>query len=263
MDQAQSFPRSTASKLTSKEKRERLLGDSRPFIRPFTKDDLWVMWAAYDTGCFPNLGKMDKEAFVKMLLTFVSGKSSCLIVEDDCKWFKSGRGPVAFVAIDNYGWRIEPHVDFFTKWATPRSILRCCVSFFQMVRYSSQVGVCLIRCLEESVNLFDHLRDYGLVFPCGKIPNGDHRGDEYIYYAKGRKEHARSDGIGSSSQLQRSNSGGTAENPGEERPSDGTGSNVQSIQGRRSNRSAGTEDRTSRQRNISTNATTAAAGVSL
>lgn len=255
MEQAQYSHKSTRLNLTSKQRRERLLGDSRPFIRPFTKDDLWVMWAAYDTGCFPNLGKMDKEAFVKMLLTFVAGKSSCLIVEDDCKWFKSGRGPVAFVAIDNYGWRIEPHVDFFTKWATPRCILRCCVSFFQMVRYSSQVGVCLIRCLDESVNLFDHLRDYGLVFPCGKIPNGDHRGDEYIYYAKGRKEHARSDGIGSSGSLQRHDHGGSTTSAGEGRSSELSESNVQSIQGRRSNITRA-EGRPDRQRSIS------AAGVS-
>ena len=229
---------------STKEKRERLLGDSRPYIRPFTKDDLWVMWAAYDTGSFPNLGKMDKEQFVKVLVQFCQSKSSCLVVEDDCKWFKSGRGPVAFISIENYGWRIEPHVDFF-KWATPRIVLRCNVAFFQMVRYSSQVGVCLIRSLENTTKLFDHLREYGLVFPCGKIPNGDPRGDEYIYYAKGRKSYARADGIGSSGRLQRDGDGGSTTSPGEERTGERTGTNVQSIQGRRSvlPRAEGRQDR--------------------
>jgi len=206
------------------------------------------MWAAYDTESFKKLKKgMSKEEFLRMLISFCQAKSSCLVVEDDCKWFKSGRGPVAFVSIDNYGWRIEPHVDFF-KWATPRIILRCCVAFFQMVRYSSQVGVCEIRSLESSVNLFDHLREYGLVFPAGKIPNGDPRGDEYLYYAKGRMNHAGANG--DRSVLQRDDRRSGSEDSGEERTSGFSGTNVQSIKRGSSLRPKGTDDRSGRQRQI-------------
>jgi hypothetical protein len=233
--------------MTSKEKRERLLGDSRPFIRQFTKDDLWVMWAAYDMGSFPNLGKMDKEQFVGMLLELCKNKSSCLVVEDDCKWFKSGRGPVAFVAITNYGWRIEPHVDFF-KWATPRIILRSNVAFFQMVRYSSQVGVCEIRSIEKHANLFEHLKKYGLVFPCGKIPNGDPRGDVFLYYAKGRKEHARADG--NRNQLQRDDHGWSGESPGERRNGDLSKPDVQGLERGRSKGHAEPEHGSGGQREV-------------
>ncbi len=70
----------------TKDRRDRLLGTVRPYIRPFTRDDLWVMWAAYDLGSFQNMAKMTKEEFVKYLFNFASQKSSCLVVEDDCRW---------------------------------------------------------------------------------------------------------------------------------------------------------------------------------
>lgn len=208
---------------STREKRERLFKNSRPFIRlfDFAKDMRWI-WAAYDLKSFPYL-KLDGETederkvqLVEHMKGLLAVKSSCLIVEDDCRWFKAKRGPVAFVIIENYGWRIEPHVDFF-KWATPRTILRCNVAFFQMVRYSSQVGVCLVRALEQYVPLFDHLKIYGLLFPCGKVPDGDPRGDEYLYYVRGR--HAGLNGVGRNVGDSRGRGRGK-EDPGTERSSD-------------------------------------------
>ena len=130
----------------SKERRDRLFKHGKPLVRPFEpENDMWVLWAAYDLESFKNMRKgMSKTEFRDMVMAVRDRKSSCLVIEDDCKYFKGGIGPVAFVTLDNYGWRIEPQADFF-RWATPRMILRCAVAFFQMVRYSHDVGVCVVR----------------------------------------------------------------------------------------------------------------------
>lgn len=241
---------------STREKRERLFRNSRPFIRQFDfQKDMWLIWAAYDLGSFPYLTlkgttKEEKQSeLIERMKAIVSVKSSCLIVEDDCRWFKDRRGPVAFVGIENYGWRVEPHVDFF-KWASPRTILRCNVAFFQMARYSSQVGVCLVRALEKYVPLFDHLKTYGLLFPCGKVPDGDPRGDEYLYQVRGRKEgYARTHGIGRNVGDTR-NRGRGEEDPGAERDSDVPRSAV--LHSRREDRSqpAETSNRVGAEREV-------------
>lgn len=172
--------------VTMKHRRARLFGASRPLVRPFDPaTDMWVMWAAYDLNSFPSLpsGLTIKE-FGALVMAQVASRSSCLVVEDDCKYFKAGRGPVCFVAVDNFGWRIEPHADFF-MWATKRMKLRCTVAFLQMARYSKNVGVCVIRSLARSNNLFRHAQRYVLLNDAGRIQMGDPRGDEYLFSIKG------------------------------------------------------------------------------
>lgn len=145
------------------------------------------MWAAYDLNSFPNLEKgLTQEQFMAFVRAFIASKSSVLVIEDDHKFFREKRGPVALVAVDNYHWRIEPQFDFFF-WGTRRHRLRAAVAFFQMVRHSKNVGVCVMRVSERDAPFCDHLRNYELLFPCGKIPYGKPDGDEALYYIKGRK----------------------------------------------------------------------------
>lgn len=175
-------------------RRERLFKKSRPFVRPFDMEkDAWVLWAAYDLGSFPALEKgLKPEQFMTFLRQFVASKSSVLMVDDDTSInpkkaaFKDKIGPVCMVSIDNYGWRVEPQFDFFF-WATKRMRLRAAVAFFQMVRHAKEVGVCVMRVVERDVPFADHLRDYELLLPCGKVPFGRPDGDEFQFYVKGRK----------------------------------------------------------------------------
>ena len=175
--------------MSTKEKRARLFKRGKPLVREFViKDDMWVLWAAYDMGSFKKMkAGMTKAEFRDLVLSVCRCKSSCLMIEDDCRYFKSGRGPVGFVTLDNYGWRIEPQVDFF-RWATPRMILRANVAFFQMVRYSKDVGVCIVRSLKRTVNLFHRVQRYGLLLEIGTIPNGSAEGDETLFSIRGLKE---------------------------------------------------------------------------
>jgi hypothetical protein len=222
-------------KLSAKDKRDRLFRKSKPHIRTFVAEDLWVLWAAYDLDSFKGLKKgLTKDEFFKLVEMIASRHSSCIVVEDECKWFKSGRGPICFVTIANNGWRIEPHVDFF-RWATPRVMLRAYVAFFQMVRYSKEVGVCVVRSLANTVPLFERMRTYGLLFPVGRIPDGDARGDEYLYQVRGKK-HGRTDGVrltdGERGRLQRPGDGKGSASDSPERQSDVSGQAVFREQGR-------------------------------
>lgn len=148
------------------------------------------MWAAYDLGSFPDAKPgLTREEYAQSVRAVLALHSQCLLVEDYDKHFKDGRGPVALVMVDNFGWRIEPHFIFF-RWATPRMRLRAHVAFYQMVRYSADVGVCVVRSPQRYSKFFNRLQDYGILFPCGKVPYGSPEGHEFIYSVPGaRKPH--------------------------------------------------------------------------
>jgi len=151
-------------------------------------DDLWVFWAAYCENSFPNLAAgLDKDTFYKWLLETLSKYEQVLVVEDDNRRFRTRRGVVCVIAIDVKGCRIEPHVDFF-KWATTANMLRVNVRFFNWVRYNKQIGVCVVRSLKNTANLFHHVKKYGVLNFVGKIPGGDPhgRGDEYVFSVRGK-----------------------------------------------------------------------------
>lgn len=172
-----------------RERRERLYKRANPRVRPFDfARDAWVMWAAYDLGSFQSLPKgLKQEQFFAFLRHFSGAKSSMLMIDEDHKYFREKRGPVALVSIDNYGWRIEPKLDYFF-WATPRQRLAAAVSFFQMVRYAKEVGVCVLRVAEKDVEFCKHLYKYDLLRPYGEIPNAGPFGKEYLFGVTGRRK---------------------------------------------------------------------------
>lgn len=166
-----------------KENRQKLFKKSRPFIRPFSIEDMGWLWAGYKAGSFTMPAGLDQQAFVAEINQRLCGFEN-FVVDDDNDKFKAKRGPVALIAVTSDGWRYEPVIVFF-KWATKRNMLRVCVSFFHKSALSSKVGVCVVR-WGKSV-LLDHLKNYGVLFPRGKIPMGSANGDEYIYSVLGRK----------------------------------------------------------------------------
>lgn len=179
--------------MTSKEKRDQLFRKSRPLIRQvqiYEDDkyhkDIGILWAAYSERPFYDFPKeLTQKEFVSRIEE-ITQQIDWMFAEDKTVAFESLFGPVALIAVSTDGWRIEPHTIFF-PWATARNKLRVSISFFQMARYK-KIGVCIVRCLENSVTLFNHCRDYGVLHYVGKIVNGDPRGDEYVYSVRGKKE---------------------------------------------------------------------------
>lgn len=175
-----------------KERRDRLFKSGRPFIRSLQiydngkyHKDIGILWVAHKRQPFYSIQKdLTQEQFAKEISDLAT-QAELLIAEDINKEYK-GSGPVALIGVKSDGWKIEPHAEFF-KWATPKNVLKVSVAFFQMARYR-KIGVCVVYSLNDSVPLFDKCCKYGVLKPVGQIPNGDPRGDEFIYSIRGKKE---------------------------------------------------------------------------
>lgn len=176
--------------MAPREKRERLFRSSRPNIRPLEiyngneyHKDIKILWVAHKRkplyGIRPDASE---DEFVKMV---VSEPSELLVIEDENSQYK-GHGPIGVIQVNGDGWKIQPHA-FFFDWATKKNILRSAVSFLQWARCSRQIGSVLVFVLDEGKNLYDRVCTYGVLHYVGKVPNGDPRGDEYLYSVKGKK----------------------------------------------------------------------------
>jgi hypothetical protein len=173
-----------------RERRERLFARTNPRVRLFDfKRDAWVLWAAYDLASFPKL-KADpqKEGIFKTPEDFFSHfsaharqKSSVLLVEEDHKFFRERRGPVAMVSVEHNGWKVSLQFDFF-QWATRRHRLAAAVSMLNMMRYDKEFGACVLEVGESDEAFCQHVRDrYGLLRFVGKVDNARADGDELIW----------------------------------------------------------------------------------
>lgn len=172
----------------SKKLRDRLFRKSAPLIRPYADSDFWVIWAAYDLGSFAQMNKGAKKEELRQFMEAVKqANDSVLVIEDDCKWFKEKRGPVALVTAKTDGWKFQPRIDFF-MWASTRMKLRAMVAAFKAVRYSKDIGVCVVTATENSKKLADRVMRYGVLFFIGRIPGGNIKGDEFVYSIRGLKD---------------------------------------------------------------------------
>lgn len=176
----------------TKERRDRLFKSGRPHIRSLQiydgdkyHKDLGILWVAHQKQPFYSLPEnLDQVKFAQEILS-LSKEVELLIAEDVNTQYKQ-TGPVAVIGVRSDGWKIEPHAEFF-KWATPKNVLKVAVAFFQMARYR-KIGVCVVHSLTDSVPLFNKCCKYGVLKPVGQIPNGDPRGDEFIYSIRGKRE---------------------------------------------------------------------------
>jgi hypothetical protein len=123
--------------------------------------DMGILWAAHKAGTF-GLGEVAQEDFADVMLEVLSKYDSAWMVEDRNDVFPSGRGPVATILVKSDGFVIKPDVDYF-KWASHRNVLRTTVAFFNWVRYSKDVSLCVFGSTPESKNLYWKMRDYGIM----------------------------------------------------------------------------------------------------
>ena len=175
-----------------KEKRDRLFKRGRPNIRPLIIEengkphkDIGLLWVAYKKGSFPLFPVDMKEPEFFQYVLKLSDEHGLYVAEDYNKEYE-GLGPIAVISVKTDGWKVEPHTNFF-NWATVRNKLRSTVAFFQMVRYQ-KIGCCVVYSLIDSKPLFDKVQEYGVLNYVGRIPNGDMRGDEYMYTIRGKKK---------------------------------------------------------------------------
>lgn len=96
---------------------------------------------------------------------------------------ESKERPICFVGAYFDGWKYEPHVEFFSC-ATKREKLIGSVEFFKRLK-ESEVGVVIVKSLDESKNLFDRICKYDCLEYVGSVIKGDCRGTEHIYSAAG------------------------------------------------------------------------------
>jgi len=95
------------------------------------------------------LGKgLTQEEFLQDMTKHFGSFNLLWIIEDENSQFKSGRGQISLVGIRTDGWVFEPMIYFF-RWATEENILRAMVAFFHMLRYQKDVGVCMVRAIEN------------------------------------------------------------------------------------------------------------------
>lgn len=129
---------------------------------------------------------LNQEQFIIELAKQFGAFNMLWIIEDESKEFKAGKGQVSLVGIKTDGWTFEPLIYFF-KWATEENILRSMVSFFHMLRYQKEVGVCLVKAIENEKSIYDQMKDYGVLYFRGRIPYGHPSGDVFVFSINGRK----------------------------------------------------------------------------
>lgn len=159
---------------------------SRPHIRQFESKDNGYLWAAYQNGSLDIPPDLSQEDFLKAVAQRFAGNDLLWIVEDDNKGFRSGRGQVCLVGIKTDGWTFQPSAVFF-KWATPKNILRCMVAFFHFMRSRKDVGVCRVEVTDKNKKALFMMRDYGVLYPRGSIPNGSPAGALWIFSINGKR----------------------------------------------------------------------------
>lgn len=177
-----------------KSKRDRLFKNGRPHIRPLRiydgdkyHKDLGILWVGHKKSPFVWMKENADQYQFAQAIEGINKEEELLIAEDTNRHFKEKKGPVALVSMSNDGWKYEPHVQFM-PWATKKNILRVSVAFLQYVRYSRKVGCILVFSLEGSTTIFDKCCEYGVLHKVGPIPNGDPRGDEWIYTIRGKRD---------------------------------------------------------------------------
>ena len=171
--------------MTPKERRERLFKDVKPNVRKAEEEDLKWLYGAH---CYPNPpgDKDDQIKFFAKLQDILNGYDEAFILEDRNKKFKNNWGPVGIVPSMYNGWVLEPHVEWF-PWATTLNKVRSTVAFIMFARYSQDVGVTIYNSLKETKDFFKGLKNYAPIYFINKVPYGDPRGDNYLFYTRGKK----------------------------------------------------------------------------
>lgn len=145
-----------------------------------------ILWAAYKKGSF-DMPEMTQEEFADYWVSVAGEYQKRWLIEDENSNFSEGKGPIGVMMAVYNGWELEPHFEKFA-WATPKNVLKGIVGFLQMMRYDKEVGIVNVYSLKRDAKFYKHVTNYGVLRYFDKIPNGDIRGDRYIFHTRGRKE---------------------------------------------------------------------------
>lgn len=150
-------------------------------FRPYEKSDFDSVWQAFDSGNWHigKLGKIGKLEFSVYFSRLCERYTEVTVVENEKL--------LALVFATFNGWRYEPHVEVFA-WASKKEILSGFIDYFKSLSKQDKIGVIVVKSLESSKNLFDHVCRRNVLSYVGQIPKGDYRGTEYIYTATGNAE---------------------------------------------------------------------------
>ena len=110
-----------------------------------------------------------------------------VFIDDSTKSYKDGYGVVGLMLVMYNGWVFEPHI-MWMPWANKMNKFRGVVAGLMFCRYSKDIGVAVIKSLTETRKFFKHMKQYAPIYGDYKIPYGDHRGDQYIFYVRGKKK---------------------------------------------------------------------------
>lgn len=168
-----------------RDRRKRIFKKSRPLIRAFDPKDNGILWAAHKHNAFGLSQDLGQPEFIAALAKSYAHYPLVWIVEDDCRQFKSGRGPIALVGVKTDGWAYEPFPVFF-PWARKRNVLRAAVNFFHMMWSKKEVGVCIVKTTDQE-RFLSHMKKYGVLYQRGRVPNGTPNGDLWIFSISGKK----------------------------------------------------------------------------
>ena len=172
--------------IPASERRRRLFRRSRPQVRPIDQKDGGILWAAYKHGAFNLPDDLEQEQFLLEVAKRFQHCQLVWIIEDDCRHFRSGRGPVAIVGMKTDGWVYEPAPLFF-PWARRRNVVRVAVNFFNMMWSRKDVGVCLMKAEKEHAKFLGHLKKFGVLYQRGRIPMGSPKGDVWVFSINGKR----------------------------------------------------------------------------
>jgi len=146
-----------------------------------TKKDIAVLRAAYLRGSFNYWPQnMDLEQFKIAILDRVGHYDNAIMVYDFNALAGGDYAPVGLIVEFNDGWELTPHVEWF-PWATNKNILRSAVNYMKSKTNDKNVGVLVVECLESAKNFYNHVCEYGVLYPVARIKHGWPNGDKFIF----------------------------------------------------------------------------------
>ena len=172
--------------MTPKERRERLFKGLTPKIRLMEEDDLKWLYGAYKYPK-PIGDEEDRAQWLEKIQVTLAGYDEAFIIEDRNTQFQNNWGAVAVFPSMYNNWKLQPSANWF-PWATKLNKIRCTIAFLMFARHNRDIGVTVINAVNDDKDFYRGLKRYAPIYPVGKIPCGDPRGDENLFYIRGKKK---------------------------------------------------------------------------
>ena len=161
------------------EVRDMIFKKGRPFVRPLKDDnsDIGILWVSYKAGSFKMLpNDLTQEAFLEFIDSLRAKYTDVWLVEDvNAAFPTAGKGPVMVVGTMRQAMVLKAEWNPLA-WASNRNLLRCVVSFLNMIKHSKKNGVCMVTSKKSDRKFWFHFRKYDLLHYIGRVAQ-----DEYLF----------------------------------------------------------------------------------